>query len=185
MLQFIYNSGLGAIESANPHLKLPVQLNFPQNAAHESVCFNVTNGNVCVKYVDLILTGVGLNIQLDRVYNSQAQTQDAWQIIALDRLDVNNNNKVMFHADGSQIVFRSAESGSQPWISYAGYRGQLKLQFDESRNLWCVENIGQGERKYFDVQGRLIAYENSVGGKIEYQYNGAGKICCSFLSLFF
>ncbi|HZA01467.1 MAG TPA: DNRLRE domain-containing protein, partial [Hyphomicrobiaceae bacterium] len=95
-----------------------------------SIAVNVANGQLVVHNQDIAVRGVGLNLAIDRYYNSLSATQfdlgNGWNlnIDCQVEIDTSANDGVVYYApDGYAVLFRN--NGSGGYITPAGINADL------------------------------------------------------------
>ncbi len=173
MFSFISAQSLGAFESINNRITLPIAEDHYRGASGTSVYVNTNNGNLHLANNDLVLSGVGLDLKVRRYYNAQSQT-NPWNICATAALKVQDTAPPMVtEADGTVITFQPNQEGVL--VSYTGSQGEIRLT--QTSGVWCMDTVATGERKYFDSNGFILSEENASSGRITYQYENQQLSC--------
>jgi RHS repeat-associated protein len=143
---------------------------------------NVASGNLLLKQSDLSIGGTGLDLALDRYYNSLLTTTDpaklgkgwSWGTGASVRLDTNTGTtgRVIFWGpSGYRVRFdRNAEAGG-----YAAAAPGIKaeLTYDSSNSTYTLEWYSK-EKFVFDSSGRLTHHRDRNGNEISFIHDSNG-----------
>jgi RHS repeat-associated protein len=140
-----------------------------------SLAVNVANGNLVVQATDLVLKGTGLNLHVDRFYNSLANASgwhigNGWNVsVGCDvRLDTDDFDGLTLHMpDGYAGLFRS--NGST-WTAPPGLKATLVKNGDGTYTLTWHNN---GEKFNFQTGGCLQNMVDQNGNTISMSYNGS------------
>ncbi|HVS07313.1 MAG TPA: DNRLRE domain-containing protein [Candidatus Dormibacteraeota bacterium] len=140
-----------------------------------SLAVNVANGNLVVQATDLAINGTGLNLHVNRYYNSLADASgwhigNGWNVnVGCDiRLDVDDFDGLTFHGpDGYAVLFR--RSGAT-WITPPGLDATLVKNGDGTYTLTWHKN---GEQFNFQTGGCLQSMVDQNGNTITMSYNGS------------
>ena len=142
-----------------------------------SLAVNVANGNLVVHATDLAIKGTGLDMHVDRYYNSLADNVgggwhigNGWNVnVGCDvRLDIDDFDGLTLHMpDGYAALFRS--NGSS-WTTPAGLDATLVKNGDGTYTLTWHKN---GEKFNFQTGGCLQSMVDQNGNTITMSYNGS------------
>lgn len=142
-----------------------------------SLAVNVANGNLVVHATDLAIKGTGLDLHVDRYYNSLADNvSGGWHIgngwnvnVGCDvRLDIDDFDGLTLHMpDGYAALFRT--SGST-WTTPAGLDATLVKNGDGTYTLTWHKN---GEKFNFQTGGCLQGMVDQNGNTITMSYSGS------------
>jgi RHS repeat-associated protein len=140
-----------------------------------SLAVNVANGNLVVQATDLAIKGTGLDLHVDRYYNSLADASgwhigNGWNVsVGCDvRVDIDDFDGLTLHMpDGYAGLFRS--NGST-WTSPAGLDATVVKNGDGTYTLTWHKN---GEKFNFQSGGCLQNMVDQNGNTISMSYNGS------------
>jgi len=149
------------------------QLNDRMNLA-----LNVANGNLVIHATDLAIKGNGLDLNVDRYYNSLADnvgggwhTGNGWNVgVGCDvRLDLDDFDGVAYHGpDGYAVLFPN--NGSGGWTVPAGLDADLVKNGDSTYTLTWHQNQ---EKFNFQTGGCLQTMVDRNGNTISMSYSGS------------
>lgn len=141
-----------------------------------SLAVNVANGNLVVHATDLAIKGTGLDLHMDRFYNSLADA-GGWHMgngwnpsVGCDiRVDIDDFDGLTLHLpDGYAVLFRS--NGNGGWITPPGLDADLVKNGDGTYTLTFHKN---GEKFNFQTGGCLQNMKDQNGNTITMSYNGS------------
>jgi len=189
LLQFYnQNYGTSGTDSHRPHLR--VQWNnwnglqpwykFESHQLNDrmNLSLNVANGNLVIRATDLAIKGTGINLSVDRYYNSLADNvSGGWHIgngwnvsLGCDvRLDLDDFDGITYHGpDGYAVLFRSNGPGN--WTTPAGVDADLMKNGDNTYTLTSHQN----QQKFnFQTGGCLQNILDRNGNTISMSYSGS------------
>ena len=140
---------------------------------------NVANGNLIFHQEDVKIAGTGLNLAIDRFYNSrQSQTKSdvgyGWNIstafgMRMDELA--GGSARLFGPSGYVVTFvKKTDGGFQ---SPRGVSAELKQTSDGA---YTLEVDGSREEYRFGSDGRLIRHEDNNDNAIVFARDAAGRV---------
>lgn len=143
-----------------------------------SLAVNVANGNLVVHATDFAIKGTGLDLNVDRFYNSLADNvSGGWHVgngwnanVGCDvRLDIDDFDGLTLHMpDGYAALFRS--NGNGGWTTPPGLDADLIKNGDGSYTVTWHKN---GEKFNFQSGGCLQNMKDQNGNTITMSYNGS------------
>lgn len=140
-----------------------------------SIAVNVANGQLVVHNQDLAVHGVGLNLTVDRYYNSLSDIQwhlgTGWNLNAgCDvRVDLDDHDGVaLWGPDGYEVLFRN--NGSGGYITPAGINADLVKNGDGT---FTLTYHGSNTKYNFQTGGCLQNIKDRNANTISMSYNGS------------
>lgn len=133
---------------------------------------NVTNGNLVLKAQDISLGAKGMNVSLDRTYNSQTGDSGilgkGWQFDFEQRLMFEGSNIRWIAEDGQSFTYTDAGSGNynRPANTQATLTKSDPLLGPVTYTLKDKKNI----KSVFDSNGRLKEIQDKNGNKVSFSY---------------
>lgn len=157
-----------------------------QGRGGESISVNAANGNLLVSQRDEFLTGRGLDIAVDRTYNSLAQTSDRdnndrWQMGTTRRilsltgaLGIPGSTVQRLGGDGSLVTYSyQTRDGVSAYWSTAGDGAHEKLVRDGSEWVW-TDGGSQVTERYAAANAfgewRIASQTDISGQSLTYSY---------------
>lgn len=179
------NFGTSSTDPSRPHLR--VQWNgwgglqpfftfvTTQVDDRMSIAVNMANGQLVVHNHDLGVQGVGLNLSVDRYYNSLSDIQwhlgTGWNLTAgCDvRIDLDDHDGVTYWSpDGYQVLFRN--NGSGGYVTPPGVNADLIKNGDGTLTLAFHKS---GLKYNFQTGGCLQNEVDRNGNTLSMSYNGS------------
>jgi RHS repeat-associated protein len=136
---------------------------------------NVATGNLLVKATDLTIAGTGLDVRVERLFNSTSTRNEAlspgWLLgVGHDvRLEFPSDDSVLFRAPtGYEVRFTKDDSGGYSAPRDPGIDAKLKPTDDAGWELkWHSK-----ERYLFDASGRWTEHRDKNDNVIRFGYSG-------------
>ncbi|AOJ64589.1 hypothetical protein WJ32_18595 (plasmid) [Burkholderia ubonensis] len=151
------------------------------------VFLNAADGNLFVDSQDLLLAGLGVDLSLHRVYNSQGQLSgepDNWALslqrnVVLSAGAPNAAGSVVRRTDwdGSRVEFTFDQSQN----AYVGRSASGVLEhitYDAGNARWTWTSADGTTTETYDAasNGRLLTSADAAGNTIHYQYDSDGRL---------
>jgi len=141
---------------------------------------NVSNGNLIVHGGDVKIAGLGINLAIDRFYNSrESQTASefghGWNLNtgASLRLDETAEGPVRLHGPSGYIVTFTKKGTDGDFNTPRGVKAELKKGTDGAYTL----TIDASKEEYrFGSDGRLIRHEDKNDRSTTFQYDAEGRV---------
>jgi YD repeat-containing protein len=188
MVAIVTGNGLGLDLSSYAALGARGTLNDPKLGQKGAQVFvNAANGNLLVDTQDSLLTGLGINAPIHRVYNSQGQfagQADDWSVslqrqitLASGSVNVVGSTIVRSDWDGSRITF-TYDADKQAYIGRGASGATEQVTFSSSSNQWSWSSADRSMTETYDASasGRLVSASDLSGNTTHYLYDAGGRL---------
>jgi YD repeat-containing protein len=187
MVAIVTGAGLGLGQSSLNPLGSQGQLGSSTvGPDDESVFVNASNGNLIVSRTDEILSGLGLNDNIDQTYNSLSastgygasngwQTNDARAVWGLSgTLDTSGSTVYRTGSDGTVSTYTwNATDGA--YVSTQAGQSANRLTYSSGTSTWTWLNGDSQTSEVYDATngGRIVSSTDANGNALTYSYTGS------------
>ncbi|MGH8083570.1 MAG: hypothetical protein ACREP7_23545, partial [Lysobacter sp.] len=186
MVAIVTGNGLGLQSSSALGLGGRGQIgNAGFGKSGEQVYVNAATGNLILRDRDQWLLGRGVDAELYRAYNSQAQlVGEAWRSGTVKQVNgltgtVNSTGSVVYRTDwdGSRTAY-AWDAARSLYVASAGAGTRDTLAWDAGNQRWTWTQGGSQLLERYDAtkNGRLFESVDRDGNSVQYSYNAAGAL---------
>jgi YD repeat-containing protein len=187
MVAIVTGAGLGLGQSSLNNLGASGQIGSSGTGPDdESVFVNASNGNLVISRTDEILSGLGLNDNIDPTYNSLSastgygasngwQTNDARAVWGLSgTLDTSGSTVYRTSGDGTVSTYVwNATDGA--YVSTQAGQGANRLTYNSGTSTWTWTDGTDQTSETYDATngGRIVSATDANGNTLTYSYTGS------------